>query len=107
MSEGCVFCDQSWMRAAEIFIETPHCIFAWTRDPDIRAQAGLAEGVRAVVAAADRPGPVRGDRRRLPIGGWGTRPDSMAKAPAGCVLPSGRLMCPDPPRDHSPACRPS
>ena len=45
MSEGCVFCDQSWMRAAEIFIETPRCIFASTRDPDIRAQAGLAEGV--------------------------------------------------------------
>ena len=45
MSEGCVFCDQSWMRAAEIFIETSHCIFASTRDPDIRAQAGLAEGV--------------------------------------------------------------
>ena len=45
MSEGCVFCDQSWMRAAEIFIETPHCIFASTRDPDIRARAGLAEGV--------------------------------------------------------------
>ncbi len=45
MSEGCVFCAQSWMRAAEIFIETPHCIFASTRDPDIRAQAGLAEGV--------------------------------------------------------------
>jgi hypothetical protein len=36
MSEGCVFCDQSWMRAAEIFIETPHCIFVSTRDPDIR-----------------------------------------------------------------------
>jgi hypothetical protein len=33
MSEGCVFCDQSWMRAAEIFIETPRCIFASTRDP--------------------------------------------------------------------------
>jgi len=45
MGEGCVFCDQSWMRAAEIFIETPHCIFASTRDPDIQAQAGLAEGV--------------------------------------------------------------
>ena len=45
MSEGCVFCDQSWMREAEIFIETAHCIFASTRDPDIRAQAGLAEGV--------------------------------------------------------------
>ena len=45
MSEGCVFCDQSWMRAADIFIETPHCIFASTKDPDIRAQAGLAEGV--------------------------------------------------------------
>jgi hypothetical protein len=45
MSEGCVFCDQSWMRAAEIFIETPHCLFASTRDPDIRARAGLAEGV--------------------------------------------------------------
>ena len=40
MSEGCVFCDQSWMRKAEIFIETPHCIFASTRDPGIRAQAG-------------------------------------------------------------------
>jgi len=45
MSEGCVFCDQSWMRAAEIFIETRRCIFASTRDPDIRAQAGLAEYV--------------------------------------------------------------
>ena len=45
MSEGCVFCDQSWMRAAEIFIETPHCMFASTRDASIRARAGLAEGV--------------------------------------------------------------
>jgi diadenosine tetraphosphate (Ap4A) HIT family hydrolase len=45
MSEGCVFCDQSWMRAAEIFIETPHCIFVSTRDPGIRARAGLAEGI--------------------------------------------------------------
>ena len=45
MSEGCVFCDQSWMREAEIFIETPHCIFVSSRDPDIRAGAGLAEGV--------------------------------------------------------------
>ena len=45
MSEGCVFCDQSWMRTAEIFIETPRCIFASTRDPGIRARAGLAEGV--------------------------------------------------------------
>ncbi len=45
MSEGCVFCDQSWMRAAEIFIETPHCLFASTRDPDIWARGGLAEGV--------------------------------------------------------------
>src|SRR5487761_1688736 len=45
MSEGCVFCDQSWMRAADIFIETPHCIFASTRAPDFRARAGLAAGV--------------------------------------------------------------
>ena len=45
MNEGCVFCDQSWMRAAEIFIEATHCLFASTRDPDIRTQAGLAEGV--------------------------------------------------------------
>jgi len=44
MSEGCVFCDQSWMREAEIFIEAPHCIFASTWDPGIRAQAELAEG---------------------------------------------------------------
>ena len=34
MSEGCVFCDQSWMREAETFIETPHWGFASTRDPD-------------------------------------------------------------------------
>jgi hypothetical protein len=40
MSECCVFCDQSWMRAAEIFIATPHCLFASTRDPDIRAERG-------------------------------------------------------------------
>jgi hypothetical protein len=33
------------MRAAEIFIQTPRCIFASTRDPGIRARAGLAEGV--------------------------------------------------------------
>jgi diadenosine tetraphosphate (Ap4A) HIT family hydrolase len=45
MSEGCVFCDQSWMREAEIFIQTPHCIFVSTRDPVIRARAGLAAGV--------------------------------------------------------------
>jgi len=38
MSEGCVFCDQSWMSAAEIFIETPTCIFASTLDPAIRAR---------------------------------------------------------------------
>jgi len=46
MTEGCVFCDQSWMRECEIFIETPHCIFVSTRDdPEIRTRAGLAEGV--------------------------------------------------------------
>jgi hypothetical protein len=45
MSEGCVFCDHSWMRAAEIFIQTPRCLFVSTRDPGIRARAGLAEGV--------------------------------------------------------------
>jgi hypothetical protein len=45
MSDGCVFCDQSWMRECEIFIETPHCIFAAIGDPGIRARAKLAEGV--------------------------------------------------------------
>lgn len=45
MSEGCAFCDQRWMRAADIFIETPHCIFVPTRDRDIRVQAGLGAGV--------------------------------------------------------------
>ena len=66
MSEGCVFCDQSWMRAAEIFIETPHCIFASTRDPDIRAQAGLAEGVLpgsgAIVPGRRKAGPTKTNR---------------------------------------------
>ncbi len=45
MGEYCVFCDHSWMRAAEIFIETPHCVFVSSRDPDIRAGAKLAAGV--------------------------------------------------------------
>ena len=45
MIESCVFSDQSWMRVAEIFIETPHCVFVSTRGLGIRAQAGLAEGV--------------------------------------------------------------
>jgi diadenosine tetraphosphate (Ap4A) HIT family hydrolase len=45
MREGCIFCDHGWMKAAEIFIQTPHCIFASTRDPSIRAQAGLGEGI--------------------------------------------------------------
>ncbi len=58
MSEGCVFCDQSWMRAAGDLHATPHCIFASTRDPGIRARAGLAEGVlpgsRAIVPIAHR-----------------------------------------------------
>jgi hypothetical protein len=65
MSEACVFCDQSWMREAEIFIETPHCIFASTRDPDIRAQAGLAAGVLpgsgAIVPIAHRTTPRKTD----------------------------------------------
>ena len=52
MSEGCVFCDQSWMRAAEIFIETPHCLFASTRDPDIRARG----------PGGRRPARLRGNR---------------------------------------------
>ena len=55
MSEGCVFCDQSWMRAAEIFIETPHCVFVSTRDPGIRARAGLARA-RAGLAEDVLPG---------------------------------------------------
>jgi histidine triad (HIT) family protein len=45
VSEGCVFCDLSWMRAAEIFFETANCVFVSTRDPDIRAQAKLAPGL--------------------------------------------------------------
>jgi hypothetical protein len=45
VGKGCVFCDQSRMRATEIFIQTPHCIFASTRDRGIRARAGLADGV--------------------------------------------------------------
>jgi hypothetical protein len=79
MSEGCVFCDQSWMRAAEIFIETPHCVFASTRDPDIRAQAGLAEGVLpgsgAIVPIAHRQtdGPTHGRRERTEPSGWRVR----------------------------------
>ena len=47
MSEGCVFCDQSWMREAEIFIEAPHCIFASTRDPGIRASGPKPNWQRA------------------------------------------------------------
>ena len=53
-----MFCDQSWMRAAEIFIETPNCIFASTPDPAIRAQARLSKdvlpGAGAIVPIAHR-----------------------------------------------------
>ena len=74
MSEGCVFCDQSWMRAAEIFIETPHCIFVSTRDPDIRARSrgrrhcpsltGTLRTRRTGAPQARSPGV--GPRRELP-----------------------------------------
>lgn len=39
MSEGYVFCDRSWMRAAEIFIEAPRCL-----PLEKRHELWLAEG---------------------------------------------------------------
>lgn len=87
MSEGCVFCDQSWMRAAEIFIETPHCLFASTRDPDIRARAGLAEGVLPG-SGQSYPRPpdfgLRADPR-----GVGRHPGSIAPGQDGAARPAG------------------
>ncbi len=45
MSEGCVFCDHSWIRTAEMFIETPTAYSSRPGTRDIRARAVLAEGV--------------------------------------------------------------
>lgn len=43
--DDCIFCDRSWMREAEIYLETEHCIFTSLRDPAIRARARLVEDV--------------------------------------------------------------
>jgi diadenosine tetraphosphate (Ap4A) HIT family hydrolase len=94
MSEGCVFCDQSWMRAAEIFIETPHCIFASTRDPEIRARAGLAEGVLpgsgAIVPIAHRTSVFE-----LTTAEWADTRDLLLRARMvlhGLLAPDGYLL---------------
>ena len=39
------FCDRSWMRSADIFIENEFCVFISSEDADIRARAGLFPGV--------------------------------------------------------------
>jgi diadenosine tetraphosphate (Ap4A) HIT family hydrolase len=39
------FCDRSWMRSADIFIENQWCAFVASDDDAIRARAGLHPGV--------------------------------------------------------------
>jgi diadenosine tetraphosphate (Ap4A) HIT family hydrolase len=39
------FCDLSWMRSADIFIENEFCVFISSEDAAIRTRAGLFPGV--------------------------------------------------------------
>src|SRR5436190_23572429 len=39
------FCDRSWMRSADIFIENEWCVFVASDDDDIRTRAQLHLGV--------------------------------------------------------------
>jgi hypothetical protein len=41
----CGFCDQDRFRMAEVYIENGECIFFASRDPKIRAEAGLPSDV--------------------------------------------------------------
>lgn len=39
------FCDLSWMRSADVFLENTWCVFIASEDPEIRARARLQPGV--------------------------------------------------------------
>lgn len=41
----CTFCDLTWMRRADVFIENAFCVFVSSEDVDTRARARLCEGV--------------------------------------------------------------
>lgn len=90
MAGDCVFCDLTWMRTAEISIETELCIFASTRDPGIRADAGLPPdvlpGAGAIVPIAHRTSPFD-----LTVEEWADTRELLLKARAALH----ELLAPD------------
>lgn len=53
--EGCVFCDRTQLRAAELFFENEHCLYASTRDP--RDPPDVLPGCGVIVPLAHRESP--------------------------------------------------
>jgi histidine triad (HIT) family protein len=55
MNDDCVFCDLTQLRAAEVYIENAHCVYASTRDP--RDPPGVLPGCGVIVPIAHRTSP--------------------------------------------------
>ncbi len=66
MSESCVFCDRSWMRAAEVFIETPA---AYSPRPATRTSGPMAVGAPVLIGPqmSDNPDKMDSLRREIMI----------------------------------------
>ena len=51
----CVFCDLAQFRAADLYIENAHCVYASTRDP--RDPPDVLPGCGVIIPIAHRPSP--------------------------------------------------
>lgn len=54
-AESCVFCERSALRAADIYIENAHCVYASSRDP--RDPPDVLPGSGIIVPKAHRASP--------------------------------------------------
>jgi histidine triad (HIT) family protein len=52
---GCVFCDLSTLRTADLYFENDHCVYASTRDP--RDPPDVLPGCGIIIPRAHRPTP--------------------------------------------------
>lgn len=74
--DGCVFCDRTFLRTAEVYFENEYCIYASTRDPmdtppDVLPGSGIA------VPIAHRPSPFDFAREE-----WAAMQEVLIKAKA-------------------------